>query len=61
MPFIDVSILEGRTIEEKQAIIKKLTEALVSTISCPHDTVHVTIKELKAENIGKGGKMPFVK
>ncbi|MDW7740698.1 MAG: tautomerase family protein [Bacillota bacterium] len=47
--------------EQKRALVQEVTKAVVSTVNCPEDAVMVLIHDLKSEDIGKAGKLPFIK
>ena len=56
MPFAQKYILEGRTEEQKRAVIEKVTQALVEAIDAPQQNVRVWIHELPKENWGIAGQ-----
>ena len=56
MPFAQIHIIEGRTEEQKRAIIEKVTAALVEAVGAPVDTVRVLISEVPKTQWGIGGK-----
>lgn len=56
MPFAQIHIIEGRTEEQKRAIIEKVTAALVEAVGVPVDTVRVLISEVPKTQWGIGGK-----
>ena len=55
MPFMQVYMLEGRTEDQKEALIAALTEAAVTSIGAPIDTVRVWITEVPLHHWGKDG------
>lgn len=55
MPFAQIHILEGRTAEQKKAVIEKVTQALVETLDAPVANVRVWIQEVPKENWGIAG------
>lgn len=57
MPNIVIDILEGRTVEQKRAMVEKVTEALVETINCRKEAVQIIIHEIKKDQIANGGKL----
>ncbi|HZW83700.1 MAG TPA: 4-oxalocrotonate tautomerase [Candidatus Deferrimicrobium sp.] len=57
MPIVQVEILEGRTVEQKRAMVKKVTEALCETLICPPENVTIVIREMSKEHLAKGGKL----
>lgn len=56
MPFAQIYMLEGRTEEQKRAVIEKVTQALVDAIGAPQQNVRVWIHELPKENWGIAGQ-----
>jgi len=57
MPLVTIKIIEGRTIEQKRAMAKDVTEAIAKNIGCPPSAVHIDIVDLKRENLAEGGKL----
>ncbi len=55
MPFAQIYMLEGRTEEQKKAVIEKVTQALVEAIDAPVANVRVWIHEVPKENWGISG------
>ena len=58
MPLIQVTMVEGRTLEQKHALIAKLTDAMVEAVGTPRDRVRVAIYEISGDDWGIGGQ-PF--
>lgn len=56
MPFAQIYLLEGRTDEQKRAVIEKVTQALVEALGAPKDNVRVWIHDMPKQNWGIGGK-----
>ena len=48
MPFIDVTMIEGRSDEVKEALIAKLTDAAVEATGAPIETIRVVLREVPA-------------
>ena len=61
MPFIDVTMIEGRPEEMKEELIARLTEAAVAVTGVPIETVRVVIREVPGNHWGVGGKPKFPK
>jgi 4-oxalocrotonate tautomerase len=55
MPLIEVTIIEGRTPDQKRALITGITDAVETAIAAPRDAIRVAIRELPAENWAIGG------
>ncbi|GKY90153.1 tautomerase family protein [Sinisalibacter aestuarii] len=56
MPLIEVTIVEGRSPEQKAALIRRLTDAAVETVDVPRDAVRVCIREIPLAHWGIGGE-----
>ena len=57
MPFVTISVDEGRTIEQKRGLVKDITEAVCKNINVKPESVSIQIREGKKENRAKGGKL----
>ncbi len=56
MPIIQVSMMEGRSDEQRSALIEALTEATHQAIGAPRESVRVVLVEVPKTNFGIGGK-----
>lgn len=56
MPLAQIHILEGRTDEQKSAVIEKVSAALVEALGVPLEAVRVVIAEVPKNHWGIGGK-----
>jgi 4-oxalocrotonate tautomerase len=55
MPEVYVHAVKGRTQEQKKALVKDITDAVVKNFNAPADAVTVTIVEAEANLKSKGG------
>jgi 4-oxalocrotonate tautomerase len=55
MPFAQIYLLEGRSEEQKKAVIEKVTQALVEALDAPKQNVRVWIHDVPKENWGIAG------
>ncbi len=55
MPFAQVYLLEGRTEQQKRAVIEKVTLALTEALGAPKENVRVWIHDVPKENWGIAG------
>jgi 4-oxalocrotonate tautomerase len=55
MPTIHVELFEGRTIEQKQAFAKAVTEATVRTLGGSPDSVDILFTDVKKHDWATGG------
>jgi 4-oxalocrotonate tautomerase len=58
MPLIQVTMVEGRTTEQKHALIRNLSESMAETLDVPLERIRVAIYEISADEWGIGGT-PF--
>jgi len=56
MPFAQIQIMEGRSEDQKRAVIEKVTAALVEAVGAPIDSVRVIITEIPKAHWGIAGK-----
>lgn len=57
MPYVTVKMLSGRTVEQKRALIEKVTEAVSETTNAPKENITVFIEEMDATHYGQAGVM----
>ena len=55
MPFIQVTMLEGRTVEQKAELMKKITEATVEAVGAKPESIRVAIYEISKDEWSVGG------
>ncbi len=55
MPIVRVDMIKGRTIEQKRAMVKEVTESMVKTLDCKKEAVRIIITEKEKEDLGVGG------
>ncbi|MFZ1417263.1 MAG: 2-hydroxymuconate tautomerase [Burkholderiaceae bacterium] len=56
MPFAQIYMIEGRTEEQKRAVIKEVTEALERAVGAPKQNIRVWIHDVPKENWGIAGE-----
>ncbi|HDR9095743.1 TPA: 4-oxalocrotonate tautomerase family protein [Burkholderia vietnamiensis] len=56
MPFAQIYLLEGRTEEQKRAVIEKVTQALQEAVGAPKENVRVWIHDVPKMNWGIAGQ-----
>ncbi|MBE3569204.1 MAG: 4-oxalocrotonate tautomerase [Bacillales bacterium] len=56
MPYVTVKMLEGRTDEQKKALVEKVTEAVAETTGAPKEKVTVFIEEMSKNHYAVAGK-----
>ncbi|MGM0875136.1 MAG: 2-hydroxymuconate tautomerase [Bacillota bacterium] len=56
MPYVTVKMLEGRTDDQKRALVEKVTAAVSETTGAPTEKIAVFIEEMSKNNYALGGK-----
>ena len=57
MPFVRIDLFEGRTLEQKKALAKDVTEAVVRNTGAPQSAVHVIINDMPEGTYFPQGEM----
>ncbi len=57
MPFIEVKLYEGRSQEQKQALVDKITEAFEEITGTPKDHVWIVFRDVPGDQCAMGGKL----
>lgn len=55
MPIARISMMEGRTDDQKAAVISEVTEAIMRAVGAPRQNVTVLIDEIPKAHFGLGG------
>ena len=56
MPFVQVTMVRGRTVEQKHALIAAVSQAVASSLDTPVERVRVAIYEVGPDEWGIGGQ-----
>ncbi len=56
MPIIEVNMLEGRSPDAKERLIQALTDAAVTSIGAPRDSVRIILREMPSGHFAVGGQ-----
>lgn len=56
MPIANIQMMEGRTAEQKDKLIRKVTDAIMESLDAPEANVRVLINEIPKQHFGIGGK-----
>ncbi len=57
MPFVEVKLYEGRSQEQKQQLIDKITEAFVEIAGTPKEHVWIVFRDVPRDQWAMGGKL----
>lgn len=55
MPTIRIELFEGRTVEQKRAAAKAITEAVVQTLGSKPESVEVLFFDIRKQDWASGG------
>ena len=55
MPVIQITLLKGRTIEQKRKVAQRVTDAMVEEAGAKRESVTVTFVEVSREDYASGG------
>ena len=56
MPFVQISLLEGRTIAQKHELMASVTKAVCDTLSSKPESVRVALYEVSGDDWSVAGK-----
>lgn len=56
MPIAQLNILEGRTDEQKETLIREVSEAISRSLTAPMESVRVIINEMPKQHFGIAGQ-----
>jgi 4-oxalocrotonate tautomerase len=57
MPIVNIAIIKGRTLEQKNEMVKSVTEAIASSINVQPEKIWIRIDEMEKENFATGGEL----
>ncbi|EAE6307455.1 4-oxalocrotonate tautomerase [Listeria monocytogenes] len=55
MPFVTIQFLEGRSDDQKKALVSEVTEVVSKNLKAPKENIHVILEEMKNTDYGVGG------
>jgi 4-oxalocrotonate tautomerase len=55
MPLVQITMLTGRTVEQKRRVVQRVTELLCEEFQAQPEAVVVTLVEVPRENYARGG------
>lgn len=55
MPIVTIKMLEGRSDDQKKALVEKVTSAVVETTGATVEAVSIVIEEMKKTNYAVAG------
>lgn len=55
MPFVEIHMWEGRSVDQKRALTKAITTAMVEHAGANPENLHIAIQEYPLENWARAG------
>jgi 4-oxalocrotonate tautomerase len=55
MPLVQITMLSGRTTEQKRKLAQRITDAMVEEADARREAIVVTFQELSKDNYASGG------
>lgn len=56
MPLVQINIVEGRSPEKKERLIREVTDVVAEVLEAPVENVRVLIQEMQPEHWGIAGE-----
>lgn len=57
MPIVQIHMLEGRSLDQKRALVKKVTEAICETAGATPDSVRIILSEMPHDTYAHAGML----
>jgi len=57
MPMVQVTLLEGRTADQKRKVAKRITDALVEEAGARREAIVIAFHEVSKESYASGGEL----
>lgn len=57
MPYIEIKLYEGRTKEQKQEIVEKITDVMEEVAGTPRDHVWIVFRDVPKDQWGMRGEL----
>lgn len=55
MPIVQIQLIEGRNGDQKEKLIKEVTDACVSALDCKPETVRILLSDVATQDFGVAG------
>ncbi len=57
MPFVDIKLIKGRTLEQKRNLVDSVTKAVSASIDVPTEKIWVHIDEMETDGFAVNGQL----
>lgn len=55
MPIVEITLIEGRSIEAKERLHAKVADAIHEAIDAPKESIRIILREVPGEHFSAGG------
>jgi 4-oxalocrotonate tautomerase len=55
MPLVQITMLQGRTADQKRKVVQRITDAMVEEAGAKREAIVVTFNEVSKESYASGG------
>jgi 4-oxalocrotonate tautomerase len=55
MPFVTIELIEGRSLEQKREMVRRISEVVADVCQIPESRVHLFIRDLRKDQYGNDG------
>jgi len=55
VPVVNIKMVEGRTVEQKRALVEGVTKAVNEAVGAPYENIMVLIEDVPLTNVAKAG------
>lgn len=55
IPFVTIELIEGRTLDQKREMVRRVTEAVADVCGLPGSRVHVFVRDLARDGYATDG------
>lgn len=59
MPIVTIKFLEGRSDDQKKALVKDVTDVIAADLKAPKENIHVILEEMKKNGLRRCRRSQF--
>ena len=57
MPIVQIHLIEGRSIDQKRALVEKVTQAVCDSVNVPPDAVKIILSDMARHDYAVAGTL----
>lgn len=57
MPIVNIHLIEGRTLEQKRALVENVTKAICESVDAPPESVRIILSDMKKQDYAVAGQL----